>query len=817
MSKEGSVLAGDPRTRDIDDRFRVLISSIAKAFGNIAHVKGLRATHSYGTTARGVLKVLDSPSIPSHAVFSPGKRYPVLVRHANIKGFPDDAILDGRGATVRILNGDPDAKTVDLKLDAYIVDILMSTGRSFILSEALSFASWAAGDLAKRGEMLTQYPKIVQIFSEIIRDPSSYTKLHYYSETTYQFVSEDGAEYFLRYRLINADDRLADSGWLDPKDVRMPLDFLPRMAQDTRPENYLQEDFCRRIRVNGVNYLLQLQLQPVTTDLDQNEAAKDCTIPWDETQYPLLDVAHLSLTSILPDEWAEPLEFNPYHAPTELGLILARTASEMASVNHLRSIVYQISADMRKYLLPSSALVDWGAPKQPSPKELFSYAGTRPGVDLPSFDPQKPLPSRVQPKPRYAANFGLKLLPARSLAPNQPDLGIVGVQEIMQRGNVATYMPSNLTRTRPDKLSDDFFVERRLNGFNPGKLNPIKGEAWQYAVKYDLSKHVVEPSGILPTFIEARFTYGGQSLSAHSIGYEINGERVVNRPGDSDWEWAKRLFRSAEFVFQEVQSHLARTHMNLDQYAMAYYRNIENNPIRLLLEPHLEGLLNINQLGAGLIKGTTGFIPETSALDPLGVDKLLIEEVRTLNYHNWSPKVQSLPDYIINNHFDRASLAIWDVLTQYVDRFFRQHEEGIQAHWPEIEQMSLDLVAHSILQSELGTLKIADLSDLRHLCTYIIYLSSFFHSWVNNKQYEDGGDISYATIGLWDSHHPAYDPIKVTQRNGKQVVLLWTLSHVRYNPIMDIGSAELKDLLWMRREQIEQGIPLDAIMMSTNI
>jgi linolenate 9R-lipoxygenase len=131
--------------------------------------------------------------------------------------------------------------------------------------------------------------------------------------------------------------------------------------------------------------------------------------------------------------------------------------------------------------------------------------------------------------------------------------------------------------------------------------------------------------------------------------------------------------------------------------------------------------------------------------------------------------------------------------------------------------MSADLTAHSILKSELGTLEIADLAELQQLCTYIIYLSSFFHSWVNNKQYEDGGDISYATIGLWDTHHPAYDPRKVSQRHGKQVALLWTLSNVRYNPIMDVGSTELKDLLWMHREQIEPGIALDAIMMSTNI
>lgn len=136
MSNENSVLSGDPRTQNIDDQFRVLISGIGRAFGTTAHVKGLRATHSYGTTARGILTVLDSPSIPTHTVFSAGKHYPVLVRHANIKGFPDDAILDGRGATVRILSGCPDAKTEDIDLDDYIVDILMSTGRSFKIGRA---------------------------------------------------------------------------------------------------------------------------------------------------------------------------------------------------------------------------------------------------------------------------------------------------------------------------------------------------------------------------------------------------------------------------------------------------------------------------------------------------------------------------------------------------------------------------------------------------------------------------------------------------------------------------------------------------------
>jgi linolenate 9R-lipoxygenase len=447
-------------------------------------------------------------------------------------------------------------------------------------------------------------------------------------------------------------------------------------------------------------------------------------------------------------------------------------------------------------------------------KNAFLYAGEI-GKDVPAFDPTKPLPANVQPTPRFIANFGLKLLPAMPFG-SIPLLGIAGALETMGR-NIKEYMPPNLTRCRPDKFSDAFFVERRLNGFNPGKLNRVQGQEWQYAVRYDCGRYTVEPGGILPSLIEARFSLSEQQLSPHSIQFTLNDETEIHRPGDSEWEWAKRLFRCAEFVFQEIQSHLGRTHMNMGQYAMPYYRNVVNNPIRLLLEPHLDGLLHINSLGASLISGNKGFIPETSSLTPADVNSVLKEEIKQLSYHNWSPARQALPDPVANNYFDRAAIAMWKILETYVDNFFASNQTGIQTYWPEIQAMSDDLVMHSILKPELGTLAIETPDDLRQLCVYIIYFSSFFHSWVNNKQYEDGGDVSYAAIGIWDPHHPDYDPITVAKREAKQTTLLWMLSHVRYNPIMEVGSPALKDALWKHKAEIEPGIPLENIMMSINI
>jgi linolenate 9R-lipoxygenase len=453
--------------------------------------------------------------------------------------------------------------------------------------------------------------------------------------------------------------------------------------------------------------------------------------------------------------------------------------------------------------------------KEPLPKDVFKYFGVA-GTDIPRFDPSLTLPPRVAPQPRLVANIGLSAIPAKPAGPIKL-LGISGVVEIIQQMASPAVMPANLTRCRPDKFSDAFFVERRLNGFNPGKMKRVENQPWQYIIRYNCQKHVVKPAGILPAVITARFVLKQQMLTVHSIEYELNGATTLNKPGEADWEWAKRLFRSAEFVFQESQSHLARTHLNVEQYAMPYYRNVVENPIKLLLEPHFEGLLNINKVGALIIFGATGIIPQASALNEKQVEELIKEEISELNFHNWHPKQHTIKDIVTNNFFDRAALAAWEAIEEYVAGFFTAQGSQIHKYWAEIEAMSKDLVAHSILDSKYGTLAIANIDELQKLCTYLIYHTSFLHSWLNYKQYEDGGDVDYATIGLWDSHNPAYNPLDVLQKQIQQVLLVWTLSQVRHNPIMENGNPALKELLWRRRDQINPGLPIEIMMNSIHI
>ncbi len=448
-------------------------------------------------------------------------------------------------------------------------------------------------------------------------------------------------------------------------------------------------------------------------------------------------------------------------------------------------------------------------------KNQFKYYGEA-GKDYPRFDVRKPLPLEVKPTPRYEAHLGLQVLPV-----NFSFLNFIFSRfgfRSMAGSQLQEWMPANLSRLHFDKFSDEYFVERRLNGFNPGRLKPTEEKDWQYAVKYETSRYKVEAGGLLPEYCEARFVLTGRTLKAHSIEYCLKDQVIKCFPTDGEeWKLAKYYFRNAEFIFQEIQSHLGRTHMNMDQYAMAFYRNVLNSPIRELLLPHFEGLINIDKKGALLIIGTKGFIPEASALDYESVEKVLTEEISRLSYKKWSPINQALPDVIENNYFDEAAKAVWELLGKYVSDFFNNNQEGIQSYWFEIEAMSEDLSRHSILKPEFGTLEVKKIEDLKQLCIYIIYHCTFFHSWVNNKQYEDGGDIEYASIGLWDKEDANYDAKKVIERNNNQVKLMWTLANVHHNPAIEFAPLPLKKLLWEYRDRIELGIPLGSIMMSINI
>ncbi|GAQ79335.1 AMP-dependent synthetase and ligase family protein [Klebsormidium nitens] len=157
--------------------------------------------------------------------------------------------------------------------------------------------------------------------------------------------------FYARYRLVT--EAVLEKGALDeyaaePRScVGFPETF-PRAAGDTRPPDYLGEELQERVLGGGHTYLLQIQLAPTPPSSAERDRLLDATRVWDETSSPWLSFALLRLYAALTDpdpraraRFGSEMGFNPWLAPPGLGMPLATSGKQSASLAHMRSVVYE--------------------------------------------------------------------------------------------------------------------------------------------------------------------------------------------------------------------------------------------------------------------------------------------------------------------------------------------------------------------------------------------------------------------------------------------------------------------------------------------
>jgi acyl carrier protein len=321
---------------DMDDSLRAVIAELASGSHVRARARAGRAAHGVGVTAAGRLVAAPDPEVPPHALFAPGREHPLIVRHSNARGFADDAVLDGRGAAVRLLARDPSADAA--ALHEPVLDLVLVTGRRFLVRDAAAFARWTAADPAGRAAIMRQQPVVAEALRELIRDPASYLDAHYHSQTAYRF----GGGHWARYRLRAGDGR-PDGGLVPDDELQLPLDYAPRRPGDARPPTHLRDEFRARVGAGEARYVLEVQIRPAGGDRD----ALDPSRLWDEDAAPWRRIATIELSAMIDDGLGEAVRFNPANAPASLGLIPARSADDPASINVARAVAYEASARAR--------------------------------------------------------------------------------------------------------------------------------------------------------------------------------------------------------------------------------------------------------------------------------------------------------------------------------------------------------------------------------------------------------------------------------------------------------------------------------------
>jgi len=271
-------------------------------------------------------------------------------------------------------------------------------------------------------------------------------------------------------------------------------------------------------------------------------------------------------------------------------------------------------------------------------------------------------------------------------------------------------------------------------------------------------------------------------------------------PEDGEkWLAAKRVARVSGSLYTEVAHHFAGTHLNVEQYAIAAFRNLRLNPVAGLLKSYLRSVVLVNHTADRILVGK-GYITSACALTPKGINQV-VENV--LGTHDWKHFRPMKP--ISKAHvYAHAANLYWNILANYVSEYIDHppYREKIIEYWHEVYRFSEDLLNHSVPMFLCNYLRSAvldksgkprtgptvewfatesrmdlnkerpvvngvpralsrittaaypeavteaDLDNLKQACTYIIYQATFGHTWANSKQYDDIGDVLYSSLGL---------------------------------------------------------------------
>ncbi|KAI8499911.1 arachidonate 5-lipoxygenase, partial [Branchiostoma belcheri] len=140
---------------------------------------------------------------------------------------------------------------------------------------------------------------------------------------------------FVKFRLVPADGHL-ESGLLDFDDQRIVW-RRERLPDEFRPQTYLRTEFAERLKKKPINYTLQLQLHEWEEN-DPYEIFNPVRV-WDPDTHPWIDLAHVQITTLLPQDITERMIFNLGTQPESLGLVEPKSIYDHSSVPYLKAKV----------------------------------------------------------------------------------------------------------------------------------------------------------------------------------------------------------------------------------------------------------------------------------------------------------------------------------------------------------------------------------------------------------------------------------------------------------------------------------------------
>jgi arachidonate 15-lipoxygenase len=382
---------------------------------------------------------------------------------------------------------------------------------------------------------------------------------------------------------------------------------------------------------------------------------------------------------------------------------------------------------------------------------------------------------------RFDGRIGAAATPAKSLAQYAELFRSIGLPPIAK-----------------DFQDDDAFADMRVAGPNPVMLQRVTARDDRFPI-IDAQFQVAAPSDSLDAAMaEARLYMTDYAmLDGAEVGSFPNGQKYIaapialfvvdkktrllkpvaiqcqQKPGATNpiftpndgWNWliAKTFLEIADGNVHEALTHLGRTHLTMDPFVVASFRQLApSHPLSHLLQPHFEGTLSINKAAWGHLIADKGAVEKLFSASIKSARGLAVKGVQTLEVMNaLLPRTfarrgvddaGALPNYPYRDDALLYWNAIRDWVKAYAELYYPsaadvQQDTELQAWAREIASQEGGRVAGMPNNGSIQTAQ-----ELTDVLTFVIYTCSVQHAAVNFPQYDI---MSYAPKMPLASYRPA--------------------------------------------------------------
>lgn len=242
---------------------------------------------------------------------------------------------------------------------------------------------------------------------------------------------------------------------------------------------------------------------------------------------------------------------------------------------------------------------------------------------------------------------------------------------------------------------------------------------------------------------------GGRSLVPVAIqcGPRPGTDNPIFLPHDGDkWFMAKSIVQVADTNVHQAASHLGQTHLFIEPFVIATHNQLSaTHPLFLLLTPHFEGTLAINEGALGLLasRGLVDLLLASS------IDQSRVFAVKAAQSYQRNLNASMLPQTLAQRGVDDMSrlpdypyrddaLLVWGAINQWVENYVNHYyssDAAVQAD-TELQNWVTELVAHDggRLNNIGAANRISKRAELVDLITLICFTASAQHAAVNFPQ-----------------------------------------------------------------------------------